>query len=356
MIFFLSLRYAFTSSKALRARTVRIAFTVALSLVVVITVISIMDFLQNSQFSSIRDIRSFDCVIEGDVKDEISSLVSSPDIFVYGEGEAITNSGAYLVRYIDSSYKGGINYYFGDSSSLLVPLSFYRENGKNKATLYILKTGEKTRLLSALTYDISGIYYTALGADFDDTMLFLPLSDADESVARKTAIKGLSESERARLIDAGYTLISWKDAESGLYGAFMLEKALMYAVLSMLFIIIAVSTKSSVALFFSSRVKEMAELEILGFGRKEIKWTAVLSFLIVILIGIVSSLVLGKCTLLLIEKITSSSSLFLPLDLSMPFGGYIFFSLFMIVITLIFALMENRKREKKDIIEVIYEY
>lgn len=356
MILFLSLRYAFSSSKALRARTVRIAVTTMLSLVVVISVISIMDALQSGQFDAIRNTRSFDYVIEGDVKDEISSLVTKGSVFVYGEGEAITESGAYLVRYIDSSYEGKINYYIGDSSSLLVPMSFYRSSNGGTVTLYMLKTGEKTRLLSSESFTISGIYYTELGSEFDDSMLFLPLDNADINVVRKTALKGISDREKDLLTRNGYTLISWKDSESGIYGAFALEKGLMYGVLSMLFIIIAVSLKSSVALFFSERLKEMAELEILGLGRKSIKWTAILSFLIVILIGIASSLLFGKLTLIIIERITTSSPYMMTLSLHMPFKGFMFFSLLMVVLTFVFASNENKKREKRDLIEVIYEH
>ena len=354
MISFLSLRYAFPHSKALRSRSVRIMLTVALSLLVVIVVISIMNFLQSNRFDSIRDVRSFDCTVDGDYRDEISALLPSATVFVYAEGEAIASSGSYLVRYIDSSYDGGIRLYLGDTSSLTVPVSFYRANGFGKATLSMLKSGAKVTALKSDEYEVGGIYYTALGSEFDDTMLFLPLSSADENAVRKTAVKGADEEDIALLREKGYTVTSWKEAEKSLYGAFLVEKTLMYGVLSLLFIIIAVSMKSSVVLFSSSRKVEMAELEIMGMERRRIRLVSLFSFLLVVLLGVAIAFFAGLGVLRLLEIFSEKSNLIVTLDLSMPYGGFSFFSLFMAAVTVIFTHIESRKREKTEISGVLY--
>ena len=78
MIPYLSLRYAFSSSFKQRSRAIRAVVAIALSLIVVNVVISIMDFLQNDRFRDIRDVRSFDVVVEGRHKDELSSLLWKP--------------------------------------------------------------------------------------------------------------------------------------------------------------------------------------------------------------------------------------------------------------------------------------
>ena len=354
MILLLASRYAFPHSKALRSRSVRIMLTVMLSLTVVTVVISVMNFLQGSRFDSIRDVRSFDCTVEGDCSDEISALLPDAVVFTYGDGEAITESGSYLVRYIDSSYEGGLEFYMGDTSTLAVPYTFYRRNGWKSVTLSTLKSGKKVTSLKSTDYEISGIYYTALGSEFDDTMLFLPLEDADENVILKTAVKGADDEDIALLENAGYTVTRWQDAESSLYGAFLVEKALMYALLSLLFIIIAVSTKSSVALFSSSREREMAELEILGLEKRKVRVVSFLSFLIVIALGIVLALAVGTVVLHALESFSRNSDKIVSMTLTLPLGGFLFFSLFMVLVTVVSSMRENRKREKRELYEVIH--
>ena len=354
MMLFLALRYAFPHSKALKSRSIRIMLTVALSLMVTVVVISIMTYLQSSRFTSIREVRSFDLVVDGDCCDEIKALLPESEVFLYGEGEALSEDGSFLVRYIDSSYDGGVEYYIGDASSLAIPFSFYLKNGFEDVTLSMLKSGRTITTLKSESYKISGIYRTSLGSEFDDTMLFLPLSEADENVSLKTAVKHISEKDASFLSQNGYSLISWKEAESSLYGAFLVEKTLMYGVLSLLFIIIAVSTKSSVVLFFSVREKEMAELEILGMAKNKIRLLSLLSFSLVIVLGIITGFVLSIITLKLLEMISLNSSRILSLTLSLPYGGFLFFSLFMLLVTVIFTFSESRKREKKEISEVLY--
>lgn len=354
MILFLSSRYAFPHSRALRSRSIRIMLTVTLSLVVVTVVMAVMNYLQSSRFDAIRDVRSFDCTLEGDFADEIGELLPSCITFTYGEGEAITESGSYLVRYIDSAYDGGLSFYYGDSTSLVVPYSFYRRNGWSTVSLSMLRSGKAVTTLKSTDYTISGIYYTALSSEFDDTMLFLPLSDADESVTMKTAVKGVDEKDIEKLQEKGYTVTRWQNAESSLYGAFLVEKTLMYALLSLLFIIIAVSIKSSAALFSRSREKEMAELEILGLSKRRADSVALLSFLIVIILGIILALILGEAVLFALETFSHNSSLIITMTLSLPRAGFTFYSLFMIAVTFIFVAVENGKRGKRELYEVIH--
>lgn len=354
MIFSLALRYAFPHSASQRSRSIRIMLTVALSLVVVIVVIAVMTFLQSTRFDSIRSVRSFDCMVDGDHASELGSLFPDAVVFAYGEGEALTENGSYLVRYIDSSYEGGINIYFGNADSLLVPFSFFRKAEGKSATLSMLRSGTRVTALKSMEYEISGVYYTSLSSEFDDTMLFLPLSAADENVTMKTAVKGIESGEYKILEENGYSFTTWKESESSLYGAFLIEKTLMYGVLSLLFIIIAVAVNQSVIEFNRSRIREIAGLEIMGMERRRLRMISLLSFLVVIISGILLAYVSGTIILILLEKFSSSSDLIMTLSLSLPAGGFIFFSFFMILITSVFTMRENRKRERKEISEVLH--
>ena len=354
MIPYLSLRYAFSSSFKQRSRAIRAVVAIALSLIVVNVVISIMDFLQNDRFSDIRDVRSFDVVVEGRHKDELSSLFPSSVVFEYGDGEALSENGAYNVRYISPDYDGGLNIIYGDSSSLLVPYSVFRFSD-GKVTLSMLRKGKAATTMKNFDYDISGIYWTNVGTEFDQNTIFLPMEEADETVYFLTAIKNVDIDLCTKTLDElGLSYKTWKEQESSLYAAFFVEKAMMYTVLSLLFVIILVSLRQSVRIFVSTRQRECAELEILGMERRDITLVMELSFFLTLLTGIILGLVLGRGALSLIEKISLDTPLLMDMHLSMSYSSMGFFSLCMVTVTGISVFMENRKRNKKPLWEVIH--
>ncbi|MBQ0070939.1 MAG: hypothetical protein KBS81_03650 [Spirochaetales bacterium] len=353
MILALARRYSFSSVSRQRVRSLRTVLTVALSLAMVIVILSIMNFLQQDRFVSIRSVRSFDVVVNGDHKEEISSLFPSTSVFVYGEGEALVPGGAYLVRYIDEDYDGGLHYLYGEGKGLSIPYSLFSSNRFSDVTLSIMKKGKSgASTLKNVVYPIESVYYTELGQEFDSTMLFLPLSEAPLTAKIYTAVKGIEEGDLSLL--SSYEYRTWKDMESSLYSAFLLEKTMMSAVLLLLFVIIAVSLRQSVRIFSESRRREMAELEILGLGKGRILLVSILSFLIVIALGIFLGLVLGGGLLPLLERV-SSSHLFLNMTLTLHWGGFLFYSILMVLLTVLFVLLERRRDEGKELTEVIHE-
>lgn len=353
MIPFLSSRYAFSKSRGQKSRAIRAVLTIALSLVTVTVVMSIMDFLQNGRFQEIRDVRSFDCIVEGRHKDELSLLFPQAVLFEYGEGEALSESGAYQVRYISSDYDGGIRLLFGEEDGLLVPYVRLSAFGPS-VNLSMLKKGKVATTMKTTSYGQSGIYWTKLGKEFDSTMLFLPLEEADESVAFYTAIKGVEGDDAKRIVEGlGYKATSWKEQESSLYGAFLLEKAMMYGVLSLLFIIIMVSLKQTVRIFIETRAKESAELEIVGLKRSSVLGVTLLAFFIVLFLGMVSGFILGALSLLVIERVSLSSPAIMDMHLSMPITGLVVFSLSLFLFVFITVLWEKRKQDNRDLWEVI---
>ncbi len=355
MKWFLALRYAFSSSSGHRSRVVRIMLTSAFSLTVVAIVLSVMSYLQASRFDAIRDVRSFDAVVSGSFENEIEALLPGLDAFVYAEGEALSGDRAFLVRYISSDYDGGIRYLFGDSSSLLIPYSLYLEDGFQEQSIVMLREASSGRVVPrTATYGVSGVYSTMLGFEFDDTMLFLPLSEADGAVEFKTAIKGISDEDVSLLDGNGYDVVTWKESESSLYSAFMIESVMMYVVLSLLFIIIGVSTKQSVRIFYKGKRKERFELFILGLRTKSVENIFMASFLIVTVLAILLSCVLTLIALPLFE-IASPSLLRVEVELSFPFLGFAFFSLILLLFTICFSFYERHKDRCLDLLEVVHE-
>lgn len=354
MIGALALRYSFSSVARQRSRSIRIALTVALSLAMMIVIIAVMSFLQNERFVEIRKVRSFDLVVEGSHQEELQELFPSASVFTYGEGEALVAGGAYLVRYIDEDYDGGLRFLLGDTSSLLIPYTLYKTNRLQDITLAVMKTGKSgATTVKNITYSVSGVYYTSLGSEFDGTHVFLPRTDATANVPFYTAVKNAPKNAETSLQNLGYRYQTWQKAESSLYSAFLLEKTMMYAVLLLLFVIIAVSLRQSVRIFAASRAKEMAELEILGLTRSSIRLVSLLSFLVVVSVGILLGLGLGAALLPLVSFL-SSSSLFLSMELHLPWAGFAFYALFMLLLTILFSYWEAVKREHKSLVEVIH--
>ena len=354
MIPFLSSRYSFSPSFKQRDRAIRAVVAIALSLIVVNVVISIMDFLQNGRFEDIREVRSFDIVVEGRHQEELKALFPDSTIFEYGEGEALSGNGAYNVRYISSDYDGGLNIIFGDASSLLVPYSLFRSSD-GKVSLSMLKKGKAATTMKNFEFPISGIYWTNVGTEFDQTTLFLPIEEADETVFFLTAIKNVDIKECEKTLKSlSFEYKTWKDQESSLYAAFFVEKAMMYTVLSLLFVIILVSIRQSVRIFVSSHDKECAELEILGMKKRKILLMMELSFFFMLLLGIITGLLFGRLSLILVEYISVKSPSIMDMTLSMSYGSMVFFSLFLVVVTSLSIYFENKKRNKRPLWEVIH--
>ena len=209
--------------------------------------------------------------------------------------------------------------------------------------------------MTTLSYDVSGIYWSDAGSEFDDSTLFLPVEEADEAVNFVTAIKNVDADKAKKILEEkGYSAVTWKEQESSLYAAFLMEKAMMYGVLSLLFIIIMVSMKQSIRIFVSSRNKEAAELEILGYGKGKITLVTEMAFLEILAIGIISALVLGKSALVALEKFSLASPTLLDMSLEMPLGGTSFFSLSLFLFTVVCVVRENRRRSRKTLWEVIH--
>lgn len=353
MISFLSWRYAFSKTAHHRASAIRIMITTSLSLAMVVVVISLMNYMQISRFDNIRDVRSFDLVLDGRHRNEIDDLYPNLTIFEYGEGEALIGGNAYLVRYIDSSYDGGISFIFGDSSSLAIPYSLYIDERETSYDISLLRKGKSNVVLPrTISLPISGVYVSRMGSEFDSSYVFLPIDLSDDTISFKTAIKGGDPKMAEELEKAGYKVTTWQESESSLYSAFIVEKTMMYVVLALLFLIIGVSTKQSVRIFYREKRKERVELEIIGVSRSIVDISFALSFLIVLLFGIAIAFILSLCLLYLIESV-GFMAISLSMELQFPILAFIGFSLLLILLTFIFISTEIRRDRGIDFMEVV---
>ena len=114
-----------------------------------------------------------------------------------------------------------------------------------------------------------------------------------------------------------------------------------------------VSMKQSVRIFVSSRRKESAELEILGLSGKRVLLVTEWAFLMILILGILLGIALGMVSLVALEKLSLSSPSIMDMTLSLPKGGLLFFSSFLMVFTVISVMWESRRKERGMLWEVI---
>ena len=72
------------------------------------------------------------------------------------------------------------------------------------------------------------------------------------------------------------------------------------------------------------------------------------------IIGIVLAIAVGTVVLHALESFSRNSDKIVSMTLTLPLGGFLFFSLFMVLVTVVSSMRENRKREKRELYEVIH--
>ena len=102
-----------------------------------------------------------------------------------------------------------------------------------------------------------------------------------------------------------------------------------------------------------SRRKESAELEILGLSGKRVLLVTEWAFLMILILGILLGIALGIVSLVALEKLSLSSPSIMDMTLSLPKGGLLFFSSFLMVFTVISVMWESRRKERGMLWEVI---
>lgn len=350
MIFHLSFRYAFSHSSFQRERNIRTIISLSLSILIVIVVSSILQFLQGERFSLIRDVKTFDILLDGKIDASLRLLLPESKIFSYGEGVGLLDGEGYSIRYIDSYYDGGLNV-LGSGDGVIIPL---KGGGKylkrDEVELTLLKKGKSGAVVPKKEiYSDLSFYYTSLGDEFDSAMIFLPSESADSSVHFYTAIKNATKEDERVLKNEGLEYTTWKEREGTLYSVMKMEEDLVYAILFLLFIIVGVSTKGNVSSFLKSKKNERDELLTLGVVMGKVELIFIISFLIISLIGIVLGGIFGYIVMRAISFLSLKVKWLFTLNLSFPLSVYIVFSLIFILFTILVVYCEEKKIFKKEL-------
>lgn len=350
MIFRIALRYSFSRMNRHLGRSVRIMLSLAFSTAVLIVVLSVMDYLQNTRLSRIRDIKSFDLVVKDASVEEVEKLYPGCTVFQYSEEMALVEGHVMNIRYMDpATYDGDLELLTGDFSCAVIPYSLFIENGLSDISMNVLH-GSTLRDLKTLSYAVSGVYSTSLGSSFDPSYLFLPVS-ASSGQEMLVAVKGSDDG--SALESRGYQYSTWKESESTLYSAFLLERFMMIFILSFLFLITFFQLRQEIRVFFSIKRNERVELMVLGMEEWRIYSSFTLSFVILVF----SALLLGAGASLLILHLFSlrlSSMSYLPVELKFSIPSFVLICICMTGVSIISCFFRIMKERGKSPLEVLY--
>ena len=282
MLLRLIYRYSFSLYNRHFRSSVKISLTYALTLFLITIIMAVMASLQSQRFDSIRDVKSFDITVENGDLEEIESLYPDASVFSYSEGYALINGRAFIIRYVDESYDGGINILFGDDSGLILSYSSYMALS-NIVRLSRLGGNRARRSLDNIDIAVSGVFNSSMGSSFDSYYAFLPKSYATSFDKEYVAIKGCDDTSALDSMKIGYE--TWKEKEATLYSAFMLERYLMLLVLFVLLLIVYIELRQEARIFLRNKKNEAYELFISGLEDKKIAFVFILSFLLILFSG-----------------------------------------------------------------------
>lgn len=364
MLFKLVLRYLLSPAGHNRQRVIRIFIGLSLSMAVLLSVISIMDYLQSSRFSTIKEVRSFPVTVETDqagldyLKAEYGDEYT---LFGYKSGEGLLSSGtsayATLIRYIGSDYEGGL-YTSGAlrEGGILVPYTQIR-NGtiSSDVTLTTLEHGRTVRLVPRRReYTVSGFFSTYLGSEFDSQMVFLPLSDAEDSLDYTVAFlspDGEEEALSGRLASDGYDAVLWSEMETSLYSAMLMEKLVMELLLSSLFIILLVQIVQNASSLASAKRREIAALYLMGFSSRLLDVAAALTGALLAAVSMAFGTLISYLFLKLLPHINHAFS---AAHFNIDLGSLLVFALLTVFFSSFFYLRAFRRfMGRRQIMEVV---
>lgn len=345
-------RYSFSRFNRHRASSVKIALSFALSMAVLMIILAVMDMLQSSRFTLIRDIRSFDIIVEDASLEDVSALYPGYTVFHYKEGYALLNGEAFNIRYVDDGYKGGVNVLFGSGSSLLVPYGFYMRMPSETVDFSTLTRRGGRSIPVNLSIIPSGVYYTALSGEFDNMHAFMPYEGAPADAKEYVAVKGTDDT--SPLENAGFTSFrTWKESESTLYSAFALENIMMFMVLAILLVIVYVEIRGEVRIFLKNKKKERLELLIIGCTREKTYFIFISSFLLILFSGLLLAIVLQEIGIILFSHILRLLAGY-HATMHIDYGLFLVVSIVFFIITVFTIFLALYKDEKRSIMEVMH--
>lgn len=353
-------RYLFSRQNRHRGRTVRIMVGLVISSVLMMCILSIMDWLQAGRMDVLRQVRSFPVTVEVEDETEAFGLVEEygdmAHVFAYRQSQGLLvasgQSRGVVVRYIDDGYDGGL-YCLTDApvDGIWLPYRIYEGLG-GKVSLTALEEGEAVRLAPRTReYVIEGYYQTRV-SDFDSSTVFLPLDAAPEGIPWTVAFTQLEVDEQIlhdELCSSGYDVEMWYEGESLLYSALQLEKTVMTLMLSCLYLIVAVQIVQSASMLASTKRRECVSLHLMGMDRRTLVTIFALTGLVLCLVSLALGLVAARLVLWLLP---ASVPMLSGASFALDIGTFSVISLVMLTLSsLSYAYAFGRNLDGRSVME-----
>jgi len=385
-------RYTFSNAENQKRSTIVIIIGVCISLVAMLVLSSVMNGLQTTQLDRLRNLDSFDIVVENSNL-KIEDLAKLDDVeYVYefidanvlisnittGKSSTARIRGIDLSKYLNSRTENDFSYKLYDSEAKSqLTLSTTMQNRFNvkigdQLQVTYLKKGKTTVAPYNRSYSLSGLYVCSI-SDFSSNNAFIDISELINIYGIESVKIGIfctndvdSVVSILKNLDSNAKIISWKEANRALYSALMLEKSLMYLFIGFVFIIISVNLKNSTRRLLDNKVNESAILRACGMSKLNIYLIFILQGIFATSIGSLSGLIIGffivknlgfvlKWTDRIINSLTGSTSYLssLPLNAFFNIKEALFAVLYIFVLTVVFSYLGCRKINKLQVMEVL---
>lgn len=385
-------KYSFSRACNQRRSTFVIIVGVCVSFVAMLILSSVMNGLQSSQLDRLRNLDSFDIVLQNTELslEEIENMPNVQGAYYFidtnvlisnlatGQSSTARIRGIDLKSYLSSRASDDLSYYrYEEGNNVDFTLSTSMQNrfgariGDSLQVTYLRK-GKTTTTPYNRVYTINGLYVSSL-SDFSSNTAFVDINDIVDIFGKDfikigifcdsnldTVIKDIKHS------DNNVIVTSWKEANRTLYSALMLEKTLMIFFLCFVFIIIGVNLKNSTKRLLDNKMEESAILRTCGLSKSKISLIYIFQGLIATSIGSVSGLLIGFVLVKNLQYILNivdyvKQNVFggvsylssLPLNVVFNWKESLLIMVYIFVLTVFFCCIGCKKLNENQIMEVL---
>jgi lipoprotein-releasing system permease protein len=380
-------RYAFSKIRRQRLTSVFICLGIAAGIFAMFLIMSIMNGLQSKQIETLRSVESFDIIVwNTSLKPEDIEQIDGIDrVFEFAETPVLINnlnsssSVSARIRAYDPSFfdyrrvRGNFTSYpiaeTGISLSYNIASSLKFLGGSNFEITFLRPGKTATIVPYTQSIDVTAYYGSAL-TEFNDSTVLTSLDTYKSILGERNIGLGIFCSSSVEKIakaiqdkDSNAEVITWKQYNNAVYGALVLEKAIMYVFLSFMFLIICVNLRNSTRRLIDSRQIEGAMLRALGCRRGDIRTIFVLQGLVICIIGEAIGTLFGLLALNNMDSIldfigkVSGSYLFMSsmIEPSLSTVEITVILCAVLLLGFIYTYAGCRKVFRSEIMEVIYD-
>lgn len=377
-------RYAFSKIRGQRTAAVMITLGIAAGIIAMIMVSSIMNGLQGAQIDRLRNLESYDIILENTIltPKQLEDISGVDKAFVFGETAVLITDKSSLksvsVR-LRAFSPGTLEYRrlsenltFSDShyslclsTSIMSSLRFLRGDS---IEVTFLRQGKKAAVVPyTAEIKVDSAYVSTLSS-FSSSTAIMGLDAYKEIMGNKDIYTGIycrgSVSKTAELIrqaDPNAVITQWPEYNRTIYSALMLEKAMVYVFLSFIFLIICVNLRNSTGRLIDSRRQEGAMLRALGATRRDINVIFMSQGIILCMAGEVIGALIGLLAvkniqgiLALVDEVAHTSIASFKFEAFISAGETCAILSGVLLTATLFTYLGCRRTYRSEIMEVIF--